>query len=85
MPVQDRENVRSRILLGGEGMRTYRLREILCGQGDQQEDDAGKGTYGWLHKTISLNSTLIPDITGSKRDSRAEKGISWSSEYPDAS
>lgn len=27
-------------------MCTYRYGQILCGQGYQQEDDAGEGTYG---------------------------------------
>jgi len=46
MPLQDREDIRRGVILGGEGMRTYRYRKILCGEGYQQEVDGRKGTYG---------------------------------------
>ncbi len=46
MSIQDWKDLRGRQLLGSQGMCTYRYREILCGQGHQQEDDAGEGTYG---------------------------------------
>ncbi|KAL8650680.1 MAG: hypothetical protein Q9226_005036 [Calogaya cf. arnoldii] len=46
VPIQDREDVGSGIILSGEGMCTHRYGEILCGESHQQEDDGGEGTYG---------------------------------------
>ncbi|KAL8923276.1 MAG: hypothetical protein Q9208_004676 [Pyrenodesmia sp. 3 TL-2023] len=46
MPLQNRENVRRWLVLGGERMRAHRHGKILCGKGHQQKDDGRKRTYG---------------------------------------
>ena len=46
MSIQDGQNTRRRIVLGRERMRAYRLGQVLCGQGHQQEDDGWQGTHG---------------------------------------
>lgn len=46
MPVQDRKDARSWFIFRSERMRAHRDGKILCGEGDQQEDDGWEGTYG---------------------------------------